>query len=362
MRRGRILILLVLIVIVGLGLAYFAFGGQLLGGGGGGPSVEAPQVVTKQVYYAAQNIPQGTEITQDMLGTFSLPPENVAEVMFEVGEEANLVGQRARFSLDQGALITSSMIGDAGQLPPPSWSFNVPSGMVAASIPTNRLATSAYAINTGAHINVNVCMTFVDVDPAYQTILPNYLSTVNDIFFPPEGRPFITLDTLTAGDTARQGRTELDPTFQKPIYVVPSEPQRPRLVCQIILQDVVVLRLGNFPLQAEISTTPEQDPAAADAAPAPTTEQRPDIITLMVSPQDSISLNYFVYSGAVFSMTLRRPDDNSRIDAQSATLTSILTQFNISLPSKLPYAQNARIDFLTPPLLPNDVIQAQPQQ
>jgi hypothetical protein len=91
-------------------------------------------------------------------------------------------------------------------------------------------------------------------------------------------------------------------------------------------------------------------------------EQTPDIITLMVSPQDSISLNYFVYSGAVFSMTLRRPDDNSRVDAQSATLTSILTQYNISLPSKLPYAQNTRIDFLAPPLLPNDLLDAQPQQ
>jgi hypothetical protein len=82
----------------------------------------------------------------------------------------------------------------------------------------------------------------------------------------------------------------------------------------------------------------------------------------MVSPQDSISLNYFVYSGAVMSMTLRRSDDNSRIDAQSATLTSILTQYNISLPSKLPYAQQPRLDFLAPPLLPNDIITVQPQQ
>ena len=353
MRRGRILILLVLIVIVGLALVYFAFGNQL---GGGGPAAVATPAVTKQVYYAAQNIPQGTEITQDMLGTFSLPPENVAEVMFEVGEEQNLVGQTARFSLEQGTLITSSMVGSGpGELPPPAWSFQVPPGMVAASIPTDRLATSAYAINTGAHINVNVCMTFVDVDPAYQSLLPNYLSSVSDIFFPEGGRPVITLDVATGGEAARQGRTELDPTFQKPIYVVPSEAQRPRLVCQIILQDVTVLNLGDFQFQAQ-PVTPEQDPNATAAAPA--AASKPDIITLMVSPQDSIALNYFIYSGAVFSMTLRNPNDNSRIDSQSATLTSILTQYNISLPSKLPYALNARVDFLSPPVLPND----QPQQ
>lgn len=358
MRRGRILILLVLIVIVGLGLAYFAFGGQLLGGGGGTSPV-ATQTVTKKVYYAAQNIPQGTKITEEMLGTFSIPPENVAEVMFEEQEKQNLVGRTARISMDQGTLITVPMVGDGDiELPAPAWSFQVPPGMVAISIPTNRLATSAYSITKGAHINVNVCMTFVDVDPAYQTLLPNYLSAVNDIFFPEDGRPSITIDVVTGGEAARQGRTELDPTFQKPIYVVPSEAQRPRLVCQIILQDVTVLNLGNFEL-AVAAPAPTQDPNAQQPAAAPTAE-RPDIVTLMVSPQDSIALNYFIYSGAVFSMALRNPNDNSRIDAQSATLTSILTQYNISLPSKLPYAQNTRVDFLVPPLLPNDI--QQPQQ
>lgn len=360
MRRGRILILLVLIVVVGLGLAFLAFG-QF---GGGTPGVVAPtQAAAKQVYYAAQNIPQGTEITQEMLGTFSLPPENVAEVMFEVGEEANLVGQTARFTLDQGTLITSSMVGSGpGDLPGPAWAIQVPPSMVAVSIPTNRLATAAYGINDGAHVNVNVCMTFVDVDPAYQSITPNYLSMVQDIFFPPDGQPTITLVPTTNELPSRQGRTELDPTFQKPIYVVPSETQRPRLVCQIVLQDVIVLNLGNFALQTGpvVAPAPTQDP---NAAPVTTpTEPSPDIITLMVSPQDSIALNYFQYSGAVFAMTLRNPNDSSRIDAQSATLTSILTQYNISLPSKLPYAQGPRLDFLAPPVLPNDVPETQPQQ
>jgi hypothetical protein len=158
---------------------------------------------------------------------------------------------------------------------------------------------------------------------------------------------------------ARQGRVELDPTFQKPIYTVPSELQRPRLVCQMVLQNVVVMNLGNFQLQ--------QSPVVVDpnATPSPTQSQQepaPDIVTLMVTPQDSIALNYFVYSGAVISMTLRNPNDDALIDAQSATLTYLLTQYNISLPSKLPYAQQPRLDVLVPPLLPNDIINTQPQQ
>jgi len=354
MRRGRILIFLILIVVVGIVVLVWGLG--LLS-----PATPAAQtqVSTVQVYYAAQNIPQGTTITQDMLGTFSIPQENVVEVMFTVGEEANLVGQTARFTLDQGTLITSSMIGAApGELPGPRWATLVPPGMVAAAIPTNRLATAAYGINSGAHVNITACMTFLDVDPAYQSVLPNYVSVMRDVYFPEKDRPFISIDPLTAELPARQGRVELDPTFQKPIYTVPSETQRPRLVCQMVLQDVVVLSLGNFELNATTTTDQNATPSPAQAQQ----EAAPDIITLMVPPQDSIALNYFVYSGAVMSMSLRNPNDTAKIDAQSATLTSILTQYNISLPSKLPYAQQPRLDTLAPPVLPNDIVTIQPQQ
>jgi len=356
MRRGRIFIFLILIVIVGV--VVLALG---LGLFNPNPQAVATEAVGVKVYYASQNIPLGTTITEDMLGTFTLPKENEAEVMFREDEKANLVGQVARFTLDQGTLITTSMIGaGAGELPGPAWAVQVPSGMVAIAIPTNRLATAAYGVNDGAHVNVNACMTFVDVDPAYQSVLPNYVSAMRDVFFPPEGaeRPYISIEPTTLELPSRQGRVELDPTFQKPIYTVPSETQRPRLVCQMILQDVIVMNLGNFQLQAPVAADPNATPAAGQVQQ----DAAPDIITLMVTPQDSIALNYFVYSGAVMSMALRNPNDNSRIEAQSATLTSLLTQYNISLPSKLPYAQQPRLDVLAPPLLPNDIINVQPQQ
>lgn len=353
MRRGRILIFLVLIIVVGIGVLVFGLGLFNTGGPIAAPTEAAAAI---QVYYAAQNIPQGTVITKEMLGKYPFPQGiNVAEVMFTEGEEANLIGKRARFTLEPGTVITSSMIGDAPtELSGPAWAIQVPPGMVAAAIPTNRLASVAYGVNDGAHVNVNVCMTFVDVDPAFQSALPNYTSSMSDVYFPENGRPNITIDPLTLELPSRQGRVELDPTFQKPIYTVPSENQRPRLVCQMILQDVVVMNLGNFQLNAPVT-----DP---NATPAPISQQEasPDIVTLMVTPQDSIALNYFVYSGAVMSMSLRNPNDNSRIEAESATLTSLLTQYNISLPSKLPYAMQPRLDILAPPVLPNDIVNAQP--
>jgi hypothetical protein len=126
----------------------------------------------------------------------------------------------------------------------------------------------------------------------------------------------------------------------------------------MILQDVVVLKLGNFEVAQPTTTDPNATPS-----PVQTQQQaNPDIVTLMVNPQDSISLNYFVYSGAVLSLSLRNPNDTSRFSAESATLTSLLTQYNISLPSKLPYATQPRVDVLIPPVLPNDAVTVQPQQ
>ena len=354
MRRGRTLIFLVLIVVVGLALL-----AVLWSQFGFNPTPQPTPAALTEVFYAAQNIPQGTTITPEMLGKFSIPPENVAEVMYTASEENALVGQTARFTLDQGTLITSSMVGSGPvELSGPSWAVQIPTGMVAVTIPTNRLALAGYGVNDGAHVNVNACMLFVDVDPAFQSALPNYTSVLTGTGFLEGQLPVLSVNSATGELPSRQGRIELDPTLQQPFYTVPSETQRPRLVCQTILQDVVVMKLGNFALQSVAAAEPNATPS-----PAQTQQQlSPDIITLMVTPQDSISLNYFVYSGAMLNMALRNPNDASRFAAESATLTSLLTQYNISLPSKLPYAMQPKLDVLTPPLLPNDVVTVQPQQ
>jgi pilus assembly protein CpaB len=351
MRRGRLILFLVLIVVVGLGMLFVVltqFNPQQV--------AQPSDVSLTEIYFAAQNIPQGTTITEEMLGKLAIPPENVAEVEFAVGEEANLIGQTTRFSLEQGVIITSSMVG-AGpvEISGPAWAVQIPSGMVAASIPTDRLATVAYGVNDGAHVNVNACMVFVDIDPGFQSILPNFTSVLTGTGFVPDTLPVLSVSAVSGDTSSPQGRVELDPTLQQPFYAIPSEAQRPRLVCQMILQDIVVMKLGNFVLQAPVA-----DPNATPSPAQAQQQSAPDIITLMVNPQDSISLNYFVQSGALLSLALRNPNDSSRFDAQAATLSSLLTQYNISLPSKLPYGTQPRIEFLVPPSLPNDA--SQPQQ
>jgi pilus assembly protein CpaB len=153
----------------------------------------------------------------------------------------------------------------------------------------------------------------------------------------------------------------VETAFQQGIYVIPSEPQRPRLVCQMILQNIPVLRLGDFELP-QVQVTSEQPPAEEGEAVA-AQPVIPDVVTLIVTPQDSVTLSYLVYSGAKMNMTLRNVLDESRVATEAATLQFLLSQYNIPVPAKLPYTMHPRIDQLTfPPATAQPVTPVTPPQ
>ncbi len=346
MRRGRILIFLLLIVIIGLAVVFFAIRTLLQAQA---PRQQAP--INVQVFVAGQNIPQGGKITEDELTTITLPQDKVSAVEFTADEKADLVNKVAKFPLEQGVVITSSMVTDSSQavaIAGPQWAALIPPGMVAAPVPATRLSLDAYGVNDGAHVNLNACFLFVDIDPSFQSLLPNNTATLTATGFPQDTLPILSLGVGAAGGPL--GRLELDPSLQQPFYLVPAEAQRPRVVCQTILQDVVVMKLGNFPLTpANVEAAQQQaQQQQQGAAPAP------DIITLIVSPQDALTLSYMIYTNAQIIMTLRNPSDQSRLATEAATLQFLLSQYNIPVPAKLPYALQPRIDALAAPSLPNN--------
>lgn len=352
MRRGRILIFLILILIVGLVVAFVAIRALL-------PALQnqaarQPAPVSVQIFVAGQNIPQGGAISADELTTITVPSDKVSSVEFTVDEKAQLVGKVAKFPLEQGVVITSAMITDSSQsvaIAGPQWAALIPPGMTAVSIPTTRLSLASYGISDGAHVNLNACFLFVDVDPSFQTITPNLTATLTATGFPKDTLPVLTLSV--SGPQGSQGRLELDPSLQQPFYYVPSEKQRPRVVCQTILQNVVVMKRGNFALSPVSPTAAQQQqPAQPEAAP--------DIVTLIVSPQDAVTLSYMVYTNAQIMMTLRNPSDQSRLATEAATLQFLLSQYNIPVPAKLPYAEEPAITTLTAPALPNDGVKSTP--
>jgi Flp pilus assembly protein CpaB len=369
MRRGRIIIFVVLILIVGLGIAFVVFQ-QLLSGS----LNSTPQPVVVKVVVAGQNIPQGTEITSDYLTTVDWPQEQVLSVMFTQDQMDQVVGQIARYPLDQGVVITRPMIAESAAevaVEGPQWASIIPPGMTAIAIPTTRLESAAFGVADGAHVNLTACMLFKDVDPSFQTNLPNNVGLlVGPSNAKPDDMVGVSLGLFSFGEnsTPVQGRTEVEPSFQQGLYVMPSEAQRPRLTCQMILQDVVVLRMGSFPTSATgavsapaAQATDQQGTAAPTTSDILPTNEVPDIVTLIVSPQDSIALTYMIYNGAKLSMTLRNSTDQSRMATESATLQYLLSQYNIPIPAKLPYATEPRIDELTAPFLPNDVVVVTPE-
>jgi len=359
MRRGRTLILVILIIIIGLVVGYVAIRQFLVTSTP--TDQQQQQSANVEVYIAGQNISQGGKITEEVLSTMTIPQANVLGVMYTKEELSALLNNKiAKFPLDQGVVITEAMVNDASAAVPisgPEWASLIPPGMTAMSLPTSRLAVSGYAINDGAHVNLNACFLFVDVDPAFQTILPNLTATLTGTGFTPDALPVLTLGLGASG--AAQGRLELDPSVQQPFYLLPSEVQRPRMVCQMLLQDAVVLRLGSFPLSGTdtVATTPAvaADPNAPAQAPA-----APDIITLIVSPQDSITLSYLMYTNAQISMTLRNPTDQARQATEASTLQFLLSQYNIPVPAKLPYAMQPALSTLTAPFLQNDTVPVSP--
>ena len=253
--------------------------------------------------------------------------------------------------------MTRPMISDGSiALSGPAWAARIPPGMTAVSIPISRLNSVAYGVADGAHVNVTACFLFVDIDPAFQAATPNNVVTLRGpAGTTPDEMPGITLGTGTGEGISVQGRTEVEPSFQQGMYLVPSEEQRPRMVCQMILQDVVVLKLGNFSLVAEqIQSDQAAQPTEQNQqAAAP---QKPDIVSLVVSPQDAITLSYLVFSEAKLSLYLRNAADQSRLATEAATLQFLLSQYNIPIPVKLPYGIEPRVDRLTFPTLSTDVV------
>ncbi|MDK1028252.1 MAG: hypothetical protein QGM50_06065 [Anaerolineae bacterium] len=324
MRRGRIFIFLALLLVVGLVVVVIIFNTVINTTSQAEESVQ----IDVNIFIAGQPIPQGAVITNENLGIITIRQENLTGVMFAENQRAQLEGKIAKYPLDQGVVITSSMVstGTLAEGGPP-WAAQIPNGMTAIAIPTSRLASMAYGIQDGAHVDISVCFFFIDIDPSYQTELPNLITplTAPTNVLPAE-QPGLTLGVGLDGSKQAQGRTEVESAFQQGIYVIPSESQRPRPACQILVQNAVVLKMGSY---LDQPTTVEGEPAAPPI---------PDIVSLIVSPQDAITLSYLNFTNVNITMTLRSASDNSRVATEAATLQFLLSQYNIPVPAKLPYA------------------------
>jgi Flp pilus assembly protein CpaB len=386
---GRTLILLALILIFGLIAAFLLLRNRLFNGvadmitDGTTQEEDQPPVFEEatvvDIYVLTQPLKRGQVFEEIHLLKVAYPREKFIEGLF-VTNPADAIGKRALFDLEAGVPLTFGLISDTAE---GSYaSFMIPSGYVAVTIPIDDelgLSAVAYTLRPGDHVNVIGSMLFVDLDQEYQTKLPNVIVPVYS--------PAAT-DAFLFGDPAdEEAGTEQIPSYFIPlsakidapsglmpylgttgviedigtlsgnplnVYLIPSEEQRPRLVSQTIIQDAIVLWVGQYPIEDEetVPDAPIEDSVVTQPQPTggeePVEEEvvMPKVVTLVVSPQDAVTLNYLILQKANLSLALRAAGDDVRIDTESVTLQFIMQQYNIPMPSPQPFGVEPRIDSL----------------
>lgn len=352
MKRGRTILLVLLILVIGAAAALLYLNRR--GGGTATQATPTPLVRYLDVIVAGQAIPRASIIKEDVIGTIQIPEDKLVEGM--ITNSTEVIGKLAKYPLEQGVPITRAMLAnsvlqiaqggsEAARLIPP--------GMTAISIPITRLSSAAFAIRDGDHVNVIATMLFMDHDQQFQTEVPLQTGAVG----------FIQGETLSivVEDFGKLGRTEQEPVLGQPVYIQPGETQKPRLASQMVLQDIRVLHVGNFqlPEEEELAAELKLQPTPTPVPGAPVNQSagaKPDVITLIVTPQDAVTLVYLIYSKANMTLTLRGAEDQSRVETEAATLGFILSQYGIPVPAKLPYGTTPRVDELIQPFMPNDVV------
>jgi pilus assembly protein CpaB len=347
-RSGRIVLYIVLIIVlllvVGGIYLWSSLGGRLSSLLGGAPeavgevATPTPAPLTVEIVITTQSIPRGAEILAVALQTIKYPKDQViTDLFFEKIED--VVGKRAKYNLDPGVPLTKNMVVE--QLEGSFAAFQIPKGLVAISLPMdNRLAAVSFAIEPGDHVNIIAVLDFVELDMDFQSILPNTVGMISEPSAADAENNEPAELTLNMGcGLCPLGRVENDPTFEQAIYVTPSEEQRPRMVSQTILQDVIVLNVGDF-VTPEIVAPVTTEPGQPTPTPAPQqaeAQELPDTITLLVTPQDAIALNYLVYAKAKLTFVLRAANDDTREVMDAVTLQYLMDRYSIPLPAKVPF-------------------------
>lgn len=362
MRRGRIFFYLAFILILGV-VAVFVLGQKFLqpapAASSNPANTPAPVVDTVNVMVVTQRVPRGSVIDDKVLSQVPIQRNLLIQGMFS--NPNDVIGRQAKFDLDAGMTLTSGMlVQSADQLSATgsNAALAIPRGMVAVSVPIDSLSSVSYAPEPGDHVNVIVSMMFVDLDPDFQTRLPNNSAI---LVAPGPIKPETGPSAITAhypdpaAGAAPVGKTTLDSVLGQSIYAVPSEQQRPRQVAQTLLQDAVVLRVGEFTHDTGVAAaTPTAQPGASQVKDQPgettTTKaqadaqkaaaaaaDKPQSITLIVSPQDAVTLNYLLNTNARLTLALRSANDDSRVQTEAVTLQFLLDQYSIPVPVKLPY-------------------------
>jgi Flp pilus assembly protein CpaB len=307
------------------------------------PTVVQPTPIpTVDIVVAVQPIGRGQIISPDLVEFRTWPeayaPRNSIYSLEEV------VGRIARTDIEREQPILTGLItrnlNDLGAVGSDAAAV-MPPGTRLISIPIDMLTSNAYAIQPGDRVDAIISLLYVDIDEEFQSRLPNEIFIVApnpdggfEILEPVDGR----IETaFLAGQSV-------------PILIGPTENTRPRLTTQMTVQDALVVNTGLFPDDGRLfgggAATPVPAPEEVQATPAARTDgtpvptpvpERPNVISLAVSPQDAVTLSYYVEARIPVTFVLRPANETGTVTTQAVTLDYVMTRYGIQVPRKLPY-------------------------
>lgn len=297
------------------------------------PLPTATPIIFVDLVIAVQELPRGIIIPPNAVAIRPWPQD--AAPFNGVSNLEDVIGKRARTDIFREQPILSNMVVEdlTGAAHVGSDAAAVlPDGLRAVSIPVDRLTSIAYAPQDGDRVDLIISLLFVDVDEAFQSIVPNKIT-----LFRISDEGIQLLEGI-------EGR--VDSTSLGPVIVGPSERQRPRLVSQMTIQDALIIHMGNFPIDGRfIGVPPTPTPVPVEGQegqggtpPPPTpTPPRPDIVTLGVTPQEAVVLTWLIEAKVPVTLALRSASDTARTATTEVTLDYMMGQYGITLPGKRPF-------------------------
>ncbi|MEP0762641.1 MAG: hypothetical protein HRF48_07880 [Chloroflexota bacterium] len=329
-------------------------GGGTAGGEEGAPAADTALRALNmvEIVVAVQDLPRGIVIPPDGVGVVPWPQEALPEAgnYFTANELQDVIGQVARTDIFRGSPILARQVvpnlfeiartgSDAAAL---MRAFEGDEPRVAISIPLDPTGVGqvAYGIQAGDFVDVILSFLYIDVDPTFQTRMPNNVSLITRL----------ETGELSIG-SPRQGRPEASTLSPEGVLLSPGESsQRPRLVTQRTVTNAWVLRVGYFPPGGDIigaTPTPQQletlPPPPGEggqaATPQPTaTPFAPLIITLAVTPQEALVLTWAVDAQIPITLALRAAGDTTEVATDPVTLDYMIRTYNAQPPVALEFA------------------------
>jgi len=336
---GILLILVALGILAGMGWFLWR------GGGAATPAPTPTPVPLEVLYTAAQTIPPGTTITPELLVQQAWPAGMAPAGA--IRDERAILGQVALTYIVPGQIFVQGMLAPPEQVGGGSLAASLlQPGEVAIALPVDKLSSLGYGLRPGDYVDILLGLLFTDLDQIFQSRLPDQVMV-------------LTVDQQTGQyrftPAGALGRKEQLEGLNVPVYVVPQEKQRPRLVTQLTVQRARVLMVGEWPLPGAMVLPPsgagdfQQPEASPTPAPAPTRALVPNVVTLAVSPQDAVAIEFMLLRGARLTLVLRNANDTALHDTQAVTLDFIMNAYGVPVPAKLPYDLAYPADYGLPP-------------